>query len=466
MHISFHGAAQIVTGSKHIITLKNGKKLLLDCGLFQGQGSQTDTLNRFWGFVPSEIDYMVLSHAHIDHTGLIPKLVLDGYKGKIFCTPATFEVTSILLRDSARIQEADIRFVNKKRRAMHLPPFEPLYTEEDAERSLSRFVTHPYNQPFTIDEDIEVLFKDAGHILGSATVSLSIKESGKTQRVLFTGDLGRYNNRILCSPENAPQAEVIICESTYGTKLHDNTDFSENELLTVIENTIVKKKGKLIIPAFSVGRTQEVLYVLNQLEETGRLPKVDVFVDSPLSTEATNIVRAYPELYNKKIKAFMETDADPFDFDGLQFVANKVDSQDLNYRETPCVIISASGMAEAGRVKHHIAHGIGDPKNTILMVGYAEPNSLGGRLQSGVKTVKIFGEEYIVRADVVVLHSFSAHGDYEDICQFLSNQDPKLVEKFFVVHGEPEVQHEFAERMRKKGFAEVYVPQMHEGFHC
>lgn len=465
MDIAFHGAAQTVTGSKHIITLKNGKKILLDCGLFQGMGSETDILNRQWGFHPDEIDYFILSHAHIDHTGLIPKLVQEGYKGRIHCTPATRDVSDILLRDSAQIQKADIRFINKKRKAQDKSPLVPLYLEEDVDKALRHFDIHHYNHSFKIDEDIEVTFTDAGHILGSAVVSLRIKEAGAVKRICFTGDLGRYNNRILNSPQDAAQADIVICESTYGNKLHDSTEYSENELFEVIQKAIIEKKGKLIIPAFSVGRTQEILFVLNKLENAGKLPNVQVYVDSPLSTKATDITKQYPELYNKKVKKMLDTDSDPFGFRNLTFITEKVDSQALNNRDEPCIIISASGMADAGRVKHHIMHAISNPKHTILFIGYAEPHSLGGKLQRGAEYVRIFGEEFKVNAEIKVLHSFSAHGDYDDLCQFLACQDPKIVDKFFVVHGEPDVQGEFAERMRKKGFAETYIPMMHEHFH-
>lgn len=464
MQIAFHGAAQTVTGSKHIITLKNGKKILLDCGLFQGKGKESDTLNRFWGFHPDEIDYMVLSHAHIDHTGLIPKLMNDGFRGKVHCTPATFDVSTILLQDSANIQEQDIRNINKRRKANGEAPLFPLYTKEDAIKALKRFETHHYKSSFMLDENIEVTFTDAGHILGSAVVSLRIKEGGEIKKICFTGDLGRYNNRILMSPQPAAQADIVICESTYGNKLHDDTQFSTNELFHVVEKTILQKRGKIIIPAFSVGRTQEILFVLNQLYNEGKLPEIDIFVDSPLSTHATEITRAYPELYNKKVQKILQEDHDPFGFPNLQFIEDKSESQRLNDREEPCIIISASGMADAGRVKHHIAHNIRNDKNTILFIGYAEPNSLGGKLQNGAEYVTIFGDEYRVNAEIVVLHSFSAHGDYEDMCQFLTCQDPKLVEKFFVVHGEPDVQNEFSERMKRKGYLESFVPHLHESF--
>ena len=464
MRIAFHGAAQTVTGSKHIITLNNGKKILLDCGLFQGKGRESDTLNRFWGFQPDEIDYMVLSHAHIDHTGLIPKLVNDGFRGKVHATPATFDISTILLQDSAHIQESDIRFINKRRKSQGQPLLFPLYTQDDVLKALKRFETHHYNRSFMLDENIEVTFTDAGHILGSAVVSLRIKEGGEIKKICFSGDLGRYNNRILVSPQPAAQADIVICESTYGNKIHDDTQFSTDELHHVIQRTIIEKGGRIIIPAFSVGRTQEVLYVLNQLYNEKKLPSIDVFVDSPLSTKATEITKAYPELYNKKVQKIMQSDIDPFGFPGLHFIEDKTESQRLNDRTEPCIIISASGMAEAGRVKHHIAHAIRNEKNTILFIGYAEGRSLGGRLQSGAKNVSIFGDDYPVNAEVVVLHSFSAHGDYEDLCQFLACQNPALVEKFFVVHGEPDVQNEFSEKMRHKGYQEAYVPNMHESF--
>jgi len=461
MKIAFHGAARVVTGSKHLITLKNGKKYLLDCGMFQGMGAQTDGLNRNWGFVPAEVDTLILSHAHIDHSGLIPKLVKDGFKGRIFCTPATRELTGLLLEDSAGIQEDEVKYTNKKRAQEGLPYLQPLYTEQDAINSMDHFITVEYDTWHAIDEDVQVLYTDAGHIIGSAAVSLRIKEDGKEVHLTFSGDVGRYRDVILKSPAVFPQADYILIESTYGNSLHDPADTTPDLMLKWIERTCVEKKGKLIIPAFSVGRTQEILFALNTLEEERRLPALDYFVDSPLSISATEVVKKYPALFNKTIQKVLETDNDPFAFKGLKYIKTVAESKMLNYRSEPCVIISASGMADAGRVKHHISNNIENSRNTVLMVGYCEPRSLGGRLTAGAKEVHIFGALKEVNAEIGSIRSMSAHGDFEDLSQFLACQDPKQVKKLFIVHGEYEVQQAFRDRLIRKGFADVEIPDLH-----
>ncbi|MBS1597534.1 MAG: MBL fold metallo-hydrolase [Bacteroidetes bacterium] len=461
MKIAFHGAARTVTGSKHLLTLSNGKKYLLDCGMFQGLGTDTDTLNRTWGFEPSEVDFLILSHAHIDHCGLIPKLVKDGFHGKIYCTPATKELTAILLEDSASIQKEDIRYANKKRLVEGNSYLAPLYDEEDAKRAFDFFQTVEYDQWLTIDENVQVMFADAGHIVGSASVHLIIKENGKESRLTFSGDVGRYRDMILRSPENFPQADYILIESTYGNSLHDPDVNTPDLLLPWIVKTCLDKKGKLIIPAFSVGRTQEILFSLNQLELQNRLPPVDYFVDSPLSTAVTQTVKKFSNLFNKNIQKILETDKDPFSFKGLKYIQSVDESKSLNYRNEPCVIISASGMAEAGRVKHHISNNIENSRNSILMVGYCEPNSLGGRLIAGAKEVHIFGVLHEVNAEIGSIRSMSAHGDYQDLSQFLACQDPRKVKKLFIVHGEYDVQLAFRERLLKKGFLDVEIPERH-----
>jgi len=461
MKIAFHGAARTVTGSKHLLTLNNGKKYLLDCGMFQGLGSQTDVLNRNWGFNPAEISVLILSHAHIDHSGLIPKLVKDGFTGKIYCTPATRELTNVLLEDSAGIQEDEIKYINKKRKADGEPFLQPLYDEDDAKRTADHFVTVEYDSWFTIDENVSVLYTDAGHIIGSAAVSLKVKEDGKETHLTFSGDVGRYKDVILRSPEVFPQADYILLESTYGNSLHDPAETTPDMLLKYIIHTCLQKKGKLIIPAFSVGRTQELLYALNTLEEERRLPPLDYYVDSPLSVAATEIVKHYPQYFNKQIRKVLETDNDPFAFRGLKYIKTVEESKLLNFRDEPFVVISASGMADAGRVKHHIKNNIGNSRNTILLVGYCEPHSLGGRLMAGAKEVNIFGVRHEVHAEVGSIRSMSAHGDYEDLSQFLASQDPKQVKTLFIVHGEYDVQQAFQARLLKKGFTDVRIPELH-----
>ena len=464
MKIAFHGAARTVTGSKHLLTLKNGTQILLDCGMFQGMGQETDLLNAKFGFSASAVNYLLLSHAHIDHSGLIPKLVKEGFKGKIFCTPATKDLAEILLEDSAEIQRDDIKFINKKRAKQGKPPIEPLYTLENAQNALPLFETVDYNQWVTLESGVEALFTDAGHIIGSAAVHLRIKEDQETTHLTFSGDVGRYGDVILRSPDNFPQADYIILESTYGSSLHEDVLNTADTLFEWVNKTCVQKKGKLIIPAFSVGRTQELLYFLNQLSNDGRLPHIPVYVDSPLSREATAVVKSHPENFNKQIKKLLQTDSDPFDFDGVHFIKTVDESKQINDYHAPCIIISASGMADAGRIKHHILNNIGGKQNTILIVGYCEPGSLGGRLMNGAKQVRIFGDYYDVVAEVGVMRSMSAHGDYDDLCQFLSGQDLNMIKTLFLVHGEYDVQQEFQRRLLKKGLRDVRIPERHEVF--
>jgi metallo-beta-lactamase family protein len=461
MKIAFHGAARTVTGSKHLITLKNGKKILLDCGLFQGMGKETDVYNRDFGFIPSEVDVLILSHAHIDHSGLIPKLVKEGFTGSIFCTLATKELAAVLLEDSGEIQESDVKYSNKKRKAQGESLLQPLYTKQDALNSIGQFVPKNYDEWFSVIDGVEALFTDAGHIIGSACVHVRIKENGKQQQLTFSGDVGRYRDVILKSPAIFPQADFILLESTYGNSLHEDVLSSVDNILEWIEKTCLKKKGKLIMPAFSLGRTQEILYALNQLEQENRLPKIDYFLDSPLSITVTDLVKRFPQHFNKTIQKVLESDDDPFHFPGLRYIESVEESKMLNYRTEPCVIISASGMAEAGRVKHHISNNIENSRNTILMTGYCEPNSLGGRLVAGAKEVSIFGIPHEVHAEVGAIRSMSAHGDYEDLSQWLACQDKKEVKKLFLVHGEYNVQEDFKNWLVKKGFFDVEIPARH-----
>lgn len=461
MKIAFHGAARTVTGSKHLLTLKNGKKYLLDCGMFQGMGGDTDAMNRTWGFDPREVDHLILSHAHIDHSGLIPKLVKDGFPGKIFCTPATKDLTAVLLEDSAGIQENEAKYENKRRAIEGRSYVQPMYNTMDAFAAIERFVPVNYDEWFTVDENIEVMYTDAGHIIGSAAVHLKVKENAVVKRLTFSGDVGRYRDMILRSPATFSQADYILLESTYGNSLHDDVTTSADQVLKWIEKTCMQKKGKLVIPAFSVGRTQEILYTLNQLDQEKRLPPIDYFVDSPLSIEATEIVKSYAKYFNKKLQKVLESDDDPFSFPRLKYIKTVDESKLLNFRNGPFVVISASGMADAGRVKHHISNTIESSRNAILFTGYCEPRSLGGKLLDGRKEVNIYGSSHEVNAEIGVIKSMSAHGDYEDLCQFLACQDVKQVNKLFLVHGEYDVQQAFKQRLMKKGFADVQIPEMH-----
>ena len=463
MKLSFHGAARTVTGSKHILTLSDNRKILLDCGLFQG-GKELQALNHHFGFDPSQIDALVLSHAHIDHSGLIPKLVKEGFSGPIYCSPATADLVEILLRDSAKIQEEDTKFINKRRQASGLSAIRPLYTVSDVEVALTHLVDRKINHSFEVIPGVDCIYTEVGHILGSCAVNLSITEKGKIKKICFTGDIGRYNNPLLKNPEKFPQADIIICESTYGDSLHDDAALNENVFYEIVQETCVERKGKLIIPAFSVGRTQEIVYALNKLEMVGKLPPIRVFVDSPLSIAATEITRKHKECYNKDILKVMKTDDDPFDFKNLVYISERKDSQALNDYKDPCIIISASGMAEFGRIKHHIAHNIEKEENTILIVGYCEPNSLGARLLSDEPQVRIFGQYMNKFAQIKKIKSFSAHADYSDMLQYLSCQDASKVDKLFLVHGEYPVQNNFKNKLVKSGYDFIEIPELHQEF--
>lgn len=462
MNITFHGAARNVTGSKHLIRLNNGTGILLDCGMFQGMGEHTEEMNEHFGFNPKKVDYMILSHAHIDHCGLIPRLVAEGFGGPIFCTAPTMDLARILLMDSARIQEQDTEYSNKHRKRNGQPLLDILYNEEQAIASLRLFKIVDYDEEYEIAPGIKFSFTDAGHLVGSASVHLWVTEDGKETAITFSGDVGRYGDMLLKNPQPFPQADYILLESTYGDSLHKDVGAIEDALLEVIKHTCEIKKGKLIIPAFSVGRTQELLYALNALELKGTLPDFKYYVDSPLSEKATHVLMDHPEVYNKEVSDVLKVDANPFGFTGMSFIQSTEQSKALNDNPTPCVIISSSGMAEAGRVKHHIKNNINDPKNTILMVGYCEPNSLGGHLLRGDHEVVIFGDRYQVRAEVQSIKSMSAHGDYEDLLHFISCQDPEKVKQVFLVHGEYEVQRHFRDKVLDKGFASVEIPFQHQ----
>jgi metallo-beta-lactamase family protein len=462
MKISFHGAARVVTGSKHLLHISPGKKILLDCGMFQGMGKETGELNGHWGFEPREVNHLILSHAHIDHIGLVPKLVKDGYPGKIYCTPATASLAKLLLLDSARIQEADAKYVNKQRDKQGREHIEPLYTEEEAAAVFPLFETIPYKEHYKLDDQVELMFTDCGHIIGSAAVNLVIKENGKKTKVTFSGDVGRYRDLLLRSPQTFPQADFIVLESTYGDRLHDMVTVATDKLLNHIVQTCIERKGKLVIPAFSLGRTQEVLYMLNHLEVEKRLPSLRYYVDSPLSIKITDAVKKYPDYFNANVQDMLKKDKDVFAFEGLQFLDSVEESMALNDSNDPCVIISSSGMAEAGRVRHHIAHTVEDSRNTILMTGYCEPMSLGGRLKEKPDEVGIFGKRYKVRAQIDEITSLSAHGDYDELSQWLACQNPSEVKKLFLVHGEYGVQQRFRDRLVRKGFSDVHIPALHE----
>jgi len=466
MKVKFCGAAQFVTGSSHLITLDDGYKILLDCGLFQGKGRYIWEYNNNWNFTPADIDCLILSHAHIDHTGRVPKLVKDGFTGDIHCTHATRSLCTIMLLDSAKIQERDVEWHNKKilkKRRKDLSKIrKPLYTSEDVTPTLDLFIGYNYNRWHRINEKVSVMFKDAGHILGSSSVTLKISENGKERFIGFTGDIGRPNRPILRSPQQMPMVEYLICESTYGDKDHQLPPEQSEEFLEILKETCIKKKGKLVIPAFSVGRTQEIVYMLDRLETAGLLPKIPVYVDSPLAVNATMIFGQHPECFDNELNEYLLIDDNPFGFNDLNYIRDVKDSKALNDTDEPCVIISSSGMMNAGRVKHHLFNNIESSKNTFLIVGYCSPATPGGMLRDGVESIKLFGEWKMVKADVKVMDSFSAHGDRNEMHDFISNQTE--VKKIFLVHGELDRQEKWKAFLNEKGFKDIEIPNEGDEF--
>ncbi len=458
MKIEFLGAAREVTGSKHLITTPNGKKILLDCGMFQGKGQETEALNKNLGFNPASIDHLLLSHAHIDHSGLIPYIYKLGFRGSVICTNATRDLCAVMLADAGAIQEQDTYFFNKKRARQGLEPVEPLFTKNDAKACMELFIGIPYDRKFRIDDNIRVKFTQSGHMLGSGVITLGIMENGKERLINYTGDIGRPSNRILAHPKPFPQAEILITESTYGDRLHQDKKESEDALLQIVEETCVKKRGKLIIPSFSVGRTQEIVYTLNNFYNERRLPKIDIYVDSPLAINATEVFRLHPECFNEDVHDVMETDPDPFGFNSLHYIRSKEDSKKLNTIKRPCVIIAASGMMEAGRVKHHLANSISNPRNTILAVGYCAPATLGARLLNGEKEVSIHGYMHEVKAEIKKLESFSGHGDYKEMISYLNCQDKNQLKEIILVHGEYETQLSYKQHLEEAGFKNIVIP--------
>jgi metallo-beta-lactamase family protein len=468
MNIKFCGAAREVTGSAHLLTLDDGFQILLDCGLYQGGSEVMEDFNYEWKFDPEKVDCLVLSHAHIDHSGRIPKLVKDGYDGQIHCTHATRSLCSIMLLDSALIQERDAAFHNKKRhnysKKEDREEKEPLYTKANAQRAMNLFVSHGYCRRFHIHPKVEVEFRDAGHILGSANVTLHItKNDGSVVRFGFSGDIGRPDRPILRDPQQMPDLDYLICESTYGNRDHEAPPAEIEHFLKIIQSTCVEKRGKLIIPAFSVGRTQEIVYILDQLENAGKLPPIPVYVDSPLSVNATVIFGAHPECYDAELSTYILKDPNPFGFARLTYIKEVAQSKQLNSRKQPCIIISSAGMANAGRVKHHLFNNIGNNRNTVLIVGYCSPGTPGGRLRDGAEELHLFGEKKKVRCDVEVMDSFSAHADRTEIAAFVRNQRGK-VKKIYLVHGEIDSQEALRAYLGERGFNGIEIPTLGQVF--
>ncbi len=443
----------------HVLTI-NGARVLLDCGLYQGKRKESFERNRDLPFDPAGVDMLVLSHAHIDHSGNIPNLVKNGFAGPIYCTFATRDLCAAMLRDSGHIQEMDVAYVNKKRARRGEPPVEPIYTQEDAVNSLGQFVSLGYGRAFPLLPGVRLTFLDAGHILGSAIVVLDF-ESGNgagTHRLVFSGDLGRPEKPILEDPTLIDGCDTLIIESTYGDRLHPDVAGTQQELNHVVLET-AQRGGKVVIPAFAVGRTQELVYDLHQLIVAGEIPELPVFVDSPLAIDATSVFRLHPECYDDEVEQFLhETGArDPFGFSRLQYTRSVEQSKAINDMNEPAVIISASGMAETGRIQHHLKNNIQDPRNTVLIVGWQAPNTLGRYIVEKQETVKIFGERYSLRAQVKVIHGFSAHGDRNELLGWVTAMD-NLPTKAFVVHGDPEPAQAMADALSELGIPETHVP--------
>lgn len=467
MKITFQGAAGTVTGSQHLIEA-NGKKILLDCGLFQGKRKESFELNRGSLCRGDEIDALVLSHAHIDHSGRIPCLVRNGFSGDIFCTSATRDLCAVMLMDSAFIQEKDVEYVNRRRAKKGQRLFEPLYTRADAARSLEQFVGLNYRRPRELFPGIRLTLVDAGHMLGSAHVVLDIddRDTGKSRRLVFSGDIGRPDIPIIRDPQPLVEgADILIMESTYGDRLHPPYPDSEKELERIVTETVTRG-GTLLIPAFAVGRTQQLVYALHRLHSAGAIPDLPIFVDSPLGTETTEVFRLHPEVFDAEIREFLLSDDDnnPFGFGRLQYTRTVEESKALNGLKVPAIIISSSGMLEGGRILHHLRNRIGDPRTTLLMTSWQAPNTLGRKLVEQQSPVRIFGEEFEVRARVEVLTGFSGHADRDGLVDFVRVMEKKP-ERTFIVHGEAESSANLAQILRAElGLQGIEIPESGKSF--
>jgi len=457
MKFHFLGATRTTTGSMYLIEI-NGKRLLLECGLYQGHREETTQRNCCFPFDPRQIDAVVLSHAHIDHSGNLPNLVKQGYDGPIHCTDATRDLCSIMLIDSAHIQEQDALFVSKWRAKKHQPPVEPLYHIPDAEKAVKQLVAHGYEETFSVLDGVNVTFRDAGHILGSAQVVLDFQEKGRKFRWLFSGDVGRGGDEILRDPVPVENVDYLQIESTYGGREHAVRTDADATVGKLVGQTLAQK-GKVIIPSFSVGRTQQIVYVLHQLTLEGKLVRSPIFVDSPLSVNATEIYRKHTECYNESIAKFLHEQENPFGMGNLTYISSAEDSKKLNDRKEPMTIISASGMCEAGRIRHHLKNNIGDAKNLVLFIGYCAEGTLGDQITKGKTPVNIFGEPHDVRAKVVSLDTYSGHADRNELKTYVQRLTGNI-RRAFCIHGDESQCLAHAETLRAmKPKANVLVPE-------
>jgi metallo-beta-lactamase family protein len=463
MEIQFLGGAQSVTGSQYLLTVNN-HKILLECGLFQGRRSDTYEKNLNFEFDPAEIDAVLLSHAHIDHSGNIPNLHKNGFNKNIYATAATVDLCQLMLRDSGYLHEKDVEWINKIRASKHEEPIEPLYTIEDAEKALRLFVGVQYHRPVEVVPGVTATFNDAGHILGSASIILDLKEGRKKRRLGFSGDVGRKDMPIIRDPEPPTGLDALIMESTYGDREHIDSSGAQDELADIVLRTI-KKGGKLIIPAFAVGRTQRLVYSLHELRKQNRIPKIPVFVDSPMACNAIDVYRTHPECYDRDAYLrFVRQAEDIFTPPGFVCVRKAEASKKLNFLTDPHIIVAASGMAEGGRILHHLKNNLEEKRNTLLFVGFAAQNTLARRIMDGEKDVKVFGEKHHVDCDVVIMPYFSAHGDSDDLLDFLGGTPPDKLKKVFLVHGEKSQSFALKETVEERGYKNVKVPARLDSF--
>ncbi len=461
MIIEFLGAARTVTGSMHLLHL-NGSRVLLDCGLFQGRRAEANERNRNFPFDPKSIDALVLSHAHIDHSGNIPNLVKQGFRGPIYCTPATRDLCEIMLADSGFIQEKDAEFINKKLKYGE-PHVEPLYTQKDVVTAMKLFRSVSYDTEFAVVQNVAASYVDAGHILGSASVQLKIKHNGTIKTLGFTGDLGPKNLPIVRDPVFLGNVETLISESTYGGTIHDPPEVKKEQLYNSILRT-VERGGKIIVPAFSVGRTQDIVFALHTLFDEGKLPRIPIFVDSPLAVNATEIFKKHPECFDEETYQHIAEHHDPFGLNQLTYIRSAEQSKKLNELNKPCMIIAASGMCEAGRILHHLANNIENPRNTILIVGYQAEHTLGKKLVDKQEEVKIFGTIYKRNAEIIVHNSFSAHADGNDLLTYIAQFDKNQLQQIFLVHGEYERQLALQRELKEQANSGVVIPVRGEKF--